>query len=96
MGGLIVLMPWVVVVGLLVWVGVFASSRYVSLASILFAVSLPISNILLGNPLILTLASSGLAIFIILRHRSNIERLMSGTENRFGRRKSGPGREQEL
>jgi acyl phosphate:glycerol-3-phosphate acyltransferase len=96
MGGLLVLMPGVVLVGLLVWLAVFTTSRYVSLASILFAVSLPISNILLGNSLILTLASSGLAIFIVVRHRSNIERLMKGTENRFRREKSGTGRQQEL
>lgn len=94
MGGLIMLMPWVVAVGLVVWVIAFSASRYVSLASILFALSLPLSNILLGNPSLLIYASSGLAIFIILRHRSNIQRLLKGTESRFVRNKGDSRREQ--
>lgn len=85
MGGLLVLMPLVVVIGLLVWLAAFFSSRYVSLASILFALSLPLSNYLVGNPPILTYLSLALAALIIVRHRSNIQRLLNGSENRFVR-----------
>lgn len=88
MGGLIVLMPLVVAVGLLVWVVTFFASRYVSLASILFAVSLPVSNYFLANPPILIYLSLGLALLIVVRHRSNIQRLLNGTENRFVRDKN--------
>ena len=43
MGGLLALMPWVLVLGLVVWVIVFFSTRVVAMASIVFAISLPIS-----------------------------------------------------
>lgn len=89
MGGLIVVMPLVVLIGLLVWVASFFATRYVSLASILFAVSLPVSNLLLGKPRTLIFVSVALAVLIILRHGSNIRRLLNGTENRFVRQKRG-------
>lgn len=89
MGGLVVVMPVGVLVGLLVWIVVFFSTRYVSLASILFAVSLPVSSLLRGEALLLTLVSLALAVLIILRHLSNIQRLLNGTESRFVRSKSG-------
>lgn len=89
MGGLIVLMPVAVVIGLLVWTAAFFTSRYVSFASIAFAVSLPISSYLLAGPALLTCVSLALAVLIIIRHRSNIQRLLNGTENRFVRQKGG-------
>lgn len=89
MGGLLVIMPDVVLIGLLVWVITFYSTRYVSLASILFAVSLPLANIFLGRTPLLVYVSLALAILIVVRHRSNIQRLLKGTENRFVRDKGG-------
>ena len=63
---------------------------YVSLASILAAVSLPIFLLLLppffgANPAALSLMVFSLLIpwFITFTHRSNIQRLRSGEENRF-------------
>lgn len=87
MGGLLVIMPAAVLIGLVIWVGTFFVSRYVSFASILFAISLPISSWLLGRPPLLIYVSAALAVLIILRHRSNIQRLLNGTENRFVRQK---------
>lgn len=88
-GGLAIIMPGVVVIGLSVWAAVFFVTRYVSLASMLFAVSLPVSNFFLGKPPLLTVVSLILAVLIIVRHRSNIQRLLKGTESRFVRQKSG-------
>lgn len=88
-GGLLVIMPVAVMIGLLVWVIVFFASRYVSLASILFAASLPVSTFLWGSPALLRYVSLGLAILIVVRHISNIQRLLNGTENRFVRPKGG-------
>ena len=85
MGGLAVIMPWVVLIGVAVWVATFYASRYVSLASILFAWSLPAGNLLLGAEPLLIWISLALAVLITFRHRSNIERLLKGTENRFVR-----------
>jgi acyl phosphate:glycerol-3-phosphate acyltransferase len=82
-GGVVVLMPIALLVAAVVWAVTFYSSRYVSLASILAAVALPISAWALGRaPLLIGLAVA-IAVFVIIRHRSNIVRLLNGTENRF-------------
>jgi glycerol-3-phosphate acyltransferase PlsY len=80
-------------VALLIWALVFKVSGYVSLASIVAALVLPAAAIAMqlmnrgyGWPV------SGFAVvaglLVILRHRSNIARLLAGTENRFGRKKA--------
>lgn len=84
MGGLLALMPLVLVIGVLVWVVVFYSTKVVALASILFALSLPVSACILhgtSDPRF-TLAVV-LGLLIVVRHRSNISRLLSGKENSF-------------
>lgn len=93
-GGLLALMPAVTAVALGVWAAVFFLTRYVSLASVCFAVSLPAASIFLGNPGVLRWFSAALAAFIILRHQSNIRRLIAGTEPRFERKNAAvpPGR----
>ncbi len=86
MGGLIVIMPVAVAIGIGVWMVTFFTTRFVSLASILFAASLPVSTwFLLQSPL-LTGLGIALAVLITFRHRANIQRLLNGTENRFVRR----------
>ncbi len=65
----------------------FFLTRYVSLGSIGLAVALPLSHFFLkGVDLLLGFAVL-LAVFIVIRHRSNIVRLVQGRENRFERRK---------
>ena len=81
-GGLAVFMPIVLAIGLGLWVGVFFVTRYVSLASIVFALSLPISSWLIGLSFLQRFLALFLAIFVVFRHRSNIVRLMQGKENR--------------
>ncbi len=66
---------------LVVW-----ETRYVSLGSIAATVALPPAAWLTGAPLAVTGAASGVAALIIFRHRSNIARLLAGTERRVGRR----------
>jgi acyl phosphate:glycerol-3-phosphate acyltransferase len=89
MGGLVVVMPLAVVIGVVVWVVVFYASRYVSLASILFVLSLPVTNFIIGAQPLLIWISAALALLITFRHRTNIQRLLNGTENRFVRPKPG-------
>ena len=86
-GGLLALSWPVALLGVAVWVVVFYSTRYVSLASILLAASLPVSSWLLHQTLFLTLFFCILGVFIILRHRSNIQRLLAGTESKFAKKK---------
>ena len=84
MGGLLAVMPVVLLAGLLVWLVLYLATRVVALASIGFALSLPIGAVLLhegGDPRH-SLAVL-LALLIVLRHRSNIARLIQGKETRF-------------
>lgn len=87
MGGLLALSPLVLIGGLLVWVATFYTSRYVSLASIAFGISLPILSLLFSKPWLLTAFLGLLAALIIIRHKSNIQRLIAGTESRFTKKK---------
>jgi acyl phosphate:glycerol-3-phosphate acyltransferase len=74
-----------------VWFAVFLIGRYTSLASISAAVALPIAVLLIvaktGTDFWLLIAFSVLmGALAIWRHRSNIMRLLNGTENRFGKK----------
>ena len=67
--------------------GLAFGTRYVSVGSLAFAVTLPISCFLLGfetEVVLITLCVSALAVW---RHRKNIKNLINGTENRFGSKK---------
>ena len=99
-GVLIALMPAAVVILIAIWGLVFLFSRYVSLASILAAGALPlvtlwgswlhgkIQNGTWNKPLFAF--SIIIAVLAIWKHRSNIQRLLAGTEHRFTRKsKSG-------
>jgi glycerol-3-phosphate acyltransferase PlsY len=88
-GGLLVLLTVPILIGAAIWALVFLVSRYVSLASIALGISLPLSCWLL--PLFSKLSFSqpefvfaaAIAAFNLWTHRSNIGRLLNGTENRF-------------
>ena len=87
MGGLLALTPWVLVLGLVVWLMVFFSTRVVAIASIVFAISLPISFYFLHDlPDVRWIFCIVLAILIVVRHYSNIQRLLSGKEHDFSKK----------
>jgi glycerol-3-phosphate acyltransferase PlsY len=67
---------------------VLAVTRYVSLGSIVGAIAAPISAGVLGYPVQVVIVYSVLAVLIVWRHRPNIERLMKGTESKFGEKKN--------
>ena len=87
MGGVFVLMPLGALVGIAVWYGTFRLTKYVSLASICFAISLPLSALFIPRYHSLILFVTALALFVVIRHRANIERLMKGTENHFKKKR---------
>jgi glycerol-3-phosphate acyltransferase PlsY len=60
--------------------------RYVSLGSILGALSLPLIGIILGAPLAYSVAGFGVSTLILIKHRENIGRLLAGTESKFGKK----------
>lgn len=75
----------------LVWLVVFKVTRYVSLASIVAASALPVVVGLLvvmkqTRGTVLLYFSVVMTALVIWRHRSNISRLLNGTEPRFARK----------
>ena len=83
-GGLLVLMCPVLLLGLVVWLIIFYTKKVVGLASIFFAVSLPLSAYFIyGTEDPRFYLGVVLALFIVGRHRSNIIRMFSGKENKF-------------
>jgi acyl phosphate:glycerol-3-phosphate acyltransferase len=91
-GGVIFsLMPFAALIVGVVWIVVFLVTRYVSVASISAAVALPVSVGAIiyfrqQSAFVLLYFSIFLAVLVVVRHRSNLSRLLNGTEPRFHRR----------
>ncbi|GHS88381.1 glycerol-3-phosphate acyltransferase [Synergistales bacterium] len=66
-----------------IWYAVMTSTHYVSLASIFSLLSIPIFFEMLDAPCSFVVVSFVLAVFAIFRHKSNIERLTHGKENKI-------------
>jgi glycerol-3-phosphate acyltransferase PlsY len=91
-GSLLGLAPLALGIALVAWIITFYASRYVALASIVGAVVLPASMaILMFTRGTLNYVLLGFAIvmgvLVIVRHRTNIARMLAGTENRFAKKK---------
>lgn len=73
---------------ILIPLGIFIiyTTRYVSLCSILTAIIFPILLLAFKYPLKHILTGLVLAGIAVYRHKENIARLISGTENKFGSR----------
>jgi acyl phosphate:glycerol-3-phosphate acyltransferase len=86
------LVPGALIIAFSIWIIVFALTRYVSLASIAASFALPFATWITTRNVTLTLVTGAMAALAIYKHRSNIQRLMQGTENRFGSkpREAGP------
>src|SRR5215467_3867178 len=75
-GAFLRLVPLATIAMLVVFLAVVAKTRYISLGSIIAAATFPLAVWLIFQPpLAIELASLAAAIFIIYRHRSNIQRL---------------------
>jgi len=90
-GALFGLMPVALLIGAAVWIAIFQVTRYVSVASITAAIALPIVILIMisldqARTMALLYFSICLAAMVILRHRSNLSRLVRGTEPRFKRK----------
>ena len=86
-GAFLYLTPIPMIAVLVVFVIVVAATRQISMGSIVAAGSLPLATWLIEHPpSIVILATLVAAVFLIYRHRANIQRIRSGTENvfRFG------------
>ena len=89
-GGFLVLLPIPTLIGAVVWVVTFYASHYVSLASILAAVTVPTAAVVLGHPAIVNVIAVVACGFVVVRHRTNIVRLCQGTEHKFMKKPEQP------
>lgn len=58
-------------------------TRWISLGSILGAISFPITTFLFYHDPVLTAMAFGMAVAVVFMHRSNIARILHGEENKF-------------
>lgn len=88
------LAPWAFLVVAVIWVVVVRVTGYVSLGSVIGASLFPLADWLLqpGRRTPINLGMDLLlAGFIVWKHRANLERLVKGTEHRFGKRGKDAG-----
>jgi glycerol-3-phosphate acyltransferase PlsY len=83
LGIFLVISPQAVLGALVIFVLAVATTRLISLGSVLAALSAPLLILMLGHPQPIFLATLFIAMLVIWRHRSNIRRLIDGTEDRF-------------
>ncbi|MHB1127290.1 MAG: glycerol-3-phosphate 1-O-acyltransferase PlsY [Bacillota bacterium] len=86
LGLFLALSPKVALIGLVIFIVIVLLTRYVSLGSILAASSLPVLFLAYYEPISYFFVSLLAALLIIYRHRPNIQRLMKGTETKFGQK----------
>jgi glycerol-3-phosphate acyltransferase PlsY len=89
LGVFLALAPKAVLIVFVVFVAIVAVTRYISLGSMVASALFPLCFYLQqpahATPAVLVMLS-GVSLLIIYRHRTNIRRLLAGTENRFGSR----------
>ena len=82
-GVFLALAPWAAAVAALVFTTIAVATRYVSLASMVAAASLPVASAALGCAPPVWGAAIVIATTIIVRHRDNLLRLRRGVEPKF-------------
>lgn len=83
LGLLLFLMPKVAGAVFLVWLAIVFTTRYVSLGSIVAAILTPITAWYFGYPCAYIILGAIAGFFVVLRHKDNIGRLLSGTESKI-------------
>jgi glycerol-3-phosphate acyltransferase PlsY len=86
-GVLLIWMPKALGLAFLVWLVVFGVSRYVSLASVAAATTLPLLVWATGGSTTWVVVAAALGGMAVYKHRANLQRLRAGSEPRFGRSK---------
>lgn len=83
LGLFIFMMPKVAVASFGIWLVCVLLTRYVSLGSIMAAIFTPPLAWYLGYPSAYVIFSVVAAFFVVLRHKENIHRLLTGTESKI-------------
>lgn len=87
LGVFLALAPLSVLIALGAFILAFALTRYVSMGSLVSAVVLPTSIGILHGPGYTLAMGVAAAVFVVFKHRANVERLMKGTEHKWGAKK---------
>ncbi|MBI1976280.1 MAG: glycerol-3-phosphate 1-O-acyltransferase PlsY [Candidatus Omnitrophica bacterium] len=85
LGVFLFLDPVSTLIALGVWIVVFLLFRYVSVSSMSAAVTLPIVMVFFLRPFPIVLIASITCIIICYRHKSNLQKLLLGTEKKIGK-----------
>jgi glycerol-3-phosphate acyltransferase PlsY len=89
-GAIVAMDPLVFVIGGIVWLLTRAFTGYSGLSSILMGVTFPVVVWLQEGPRPLLVGAGMLCLLILVRHRSNIQRMLAGTEPRAGEKHKNP------
>lgn len=88
LGTLLMMTPPVALAGVAMFGITLAVSRMVSLSSLLSAIAINIFMITFGEPVPYIIFALCAALYVFWRHRSNIERIIAGTEPKIGQKVS--------
>lgn len=85
-GAIVAIDPRIFLAGGVVWLITLFTTRYVGLASIMMGLTFPIATWFLAgeSERALLIGATLLTFLILVRHRSNLQRMMAGTEPRAG------------
>jgi glycerol-3-phosphate acyltransferase PlsY len=89
-GVLVALVPYALLIILAIWILVIGLTRFVSLASICASAALPFATWVTGGSFTMIAITSAMTVLAIYKHKSNIQRLLSGTESRIGSKTTPP------
>lgn len=87
LGVFLILVPKAILIAAIVFFIIFGIWKYVSLSSIFAAISLPIAIWFCYKNIFFTVFGTIIAALIVVKHKSNIERLKNGTEAKFSIKK---------
>ena len=91
-GALVAISPMAVAVGVLAWLAALIALRTVSVASMVAALAVGLAGLVIpGTDTTAQIFLGSIAVFVVWAHRSNIRRLIAGTESRIGGRRGEGG-----
>lgn len=86
-GTILVLMPTITLLAVALFVAVVFFTRYVSMGSVVGALTLLVCVFIFQEPTAYRVFAVIASVLVVLRHRTNFQRVLKGTENRFGEKK---------
>lgn len=87
LGIILVLMPKITLLAVILFLAVVFFTRYVSLGSVVGALTLLVCVFIFQEPTAYRVFAVVASILVVIRHRTNFQRILRGTENRFGEKK---------